>query len=115
VIGVSLPYLIALSIRFWMMWSRPSRVPSTAMWPATWRSIRAPGVQPRAGGGGVGRARHRLVGVVAGVQVGEHEHRGPAGDLAVGQLGVGDLGVDGRVVLDRPLIQEAGPAAPRDR
>src|SRR4029453_806570 len=75
----------------------------------------AQALEDRADGDGVGRALHRLVGVVAGVQVGEHEHRGPAGARAVGQLGGGDLGVDGRVVLDRPLDQEVGPALPGDR
>src|SRR5215218_9505140 len=71
-------------------------------------------LEDRADGDRVGRALHRLVGVVAGVEVGEHEHGGPAGDLAVGQLGPGDLGVDGRVVLDRPLDQEVGPALTGD-
>ena len=35
----------------------------------------------------VGAALHRLVGVVAGVEVGEDEHRRPAGDRAVLELG----------------------------
>src|SRR4030095_12244632 len=46
-------------------------------------------LEDRADGDRVGRALHRLVGVVAGVEVGEHEHGGPAGGLAVGQLGPG--------------------------
>src|SRR5512133_4342010 len=66
----------------------------------------AQALEDRPDGDRVGRALHRLVGVVAGVEVGEHEHGGPAGDLAVGQLGPGDLGVDGRVVLDRPLDEQ---------
>src|SRR5919112_2602580 len=57
-----------------------------------------------------GRPLDRLVGVVAGVEVGEHEHRGPAGDLAVGQLGAGHRRVDGRVVLDRPPDEQVRPA-----
>src|SRR5512132_4175547 len=44
----------------------------------------AQALEHRADGDRVGRALHRLVGVVAGVEVGEHEHGGPAGDLAVG-------------------------------
>src|SRR5215207_2146665 len=75
----------------------------------------AQALEDRADGDRVGRPLHRLVGVVAGVEVGEHEHGGPAGDLAVGQLGPGDRGVDGGVVLDRPLDQEVGPALPGDR
>ena len=75
----------------------------------------AQALEDRPDGDRVGRALHRLVGVVAGVEVGEHEHGGPAGDLAVGQLGAGDRWVDGRVVLDRPLDQEVGPALPGDR
>src|SRR4029453_6190864 len=61
-----------------------------------------------------GRPLDRLVGVVAGVEVGEHEHRGPAGDLAVGQLGAGHRRVDGRVVLDRPLDEQVGAALAGD-
>src|SRR5215212_9913905 len=57
-----------------------------------------------------GRPLDRLVGVVAGVEVGEHEHRGPAGDLAVRELGAGRGRVDGRVVLDRPLDEQVGAA-----
>src|SRR5215211_473348 len=74
----------------------------------------AQALEDRPDGDRVGRALHRLVGVVAGVEVGEHEHGGPPGDLAVGRLGAGDLGVDGRVVLDRPLDQEVGAALPGD-
>src|SRR5215213_11702837 len=75
----------------------------------------AQALEDRPDGDRVGRPLHRLVGVVAGVEVGEHEHGGPAGDLAVGQLGPGDRGVDGGVVLDRPLDQEVGAALPGDR
>ena len=46
----------------------------------------AQALEDRPDGDRVGRALHRLVGVVAGVEVGEDEHGGPAGDLAVGQL-----------------------------
>src|SRR5215218_9052964 len=74
----------------------------------------AQALEDRPDGDRVGRALHRLVGVVAGVEVGEHEHGGPPGDLAVGQLGPGDLGVDGRVVLDRPLDEQIGPALTGD-
>ena len=53
-------------------------------------------------------ALYGLVGVVAGVQVGEHEDRGGTGDGAAGQFAAGDVEVDGGVVLDRPLHLQVG-------
>ena len=57
-----------------------------------------------------GRALHRLVRVVAGVEVREDEDGGVPGHLAARQLGARDAGVDRRVVLDRPLDRQVGPA-----
>ena len=51
-------------------------------------------------------ALHRLVGVVAGVEVGEDQHRGPAGDLRVRHLGLGHRGLDRGVVLDGPVDEQ---------
>ena len=68
-------------------------------------------LQDRTDGERAGRALHRLVGVVAGVQVGEDEHGRAAGHLGVGQLGPRHGGVDGGVVLDRALDREVGRVA----
>src|SRR5271165_323329 len=47
-----------------------------------------------------GAALHRLVGVVAGVEVREDQHRGTAGDHRITRLGGRDRRVDRGVVLD---------------
>ena len=73
----------------------------------------AEALQHRADGDGAGRTLHRLVGVVAGVEVGEDEDGGAAGDVAVGQLAAGDVRVDGGVVLDRPVDLQIGPQLAR--
>ena len=62
-----------------------------------------------------GAALHRLVGVVAGVEVGEDEHRRAAGDLRLGQLRCGDGGIGRGVVLDRPLDEQVGRALAHER
>ena len=67
---------------------------------------------------GAGAALHRLVGVVAGVEVGEDQHGGAPGDGGVRQLGRRDGHVDRRVVLDRALDRQVrrpgrGPARSR--
>src|SRR5665647_2383676 len=59
-----------------------------------------------ADGDGVGRALDRLVRVVAGVEVGEHEHGRLAGHQRMGQLGLGDGFVHRRVELDRSLDEQ---------
>ena len=65
-------------------------------------------LEHRSDGDGAGRALHRLVGVVAGVEVGEHEHRGPPGDLGARHLRCCHVGVDRRVVLDGSVDLEVG-------
>src|SRR5271166_5058711 len=45
-------------------------------------------------------ALQRLIGVVAGVEVREDQHRGTAGDRRITHLGGGDRRVDRGVVLD---------------
>ena len=69
-------------------------------------------LQHRADRDRAGAALHRLVRVVAGVEVREDQHRGPAGDFGVRHLGRRHGRVDGRVVLDRP-VDAAGPALAR--
>ena len=58
-----------------------------------------------------GGALHRLVGVVARVEVGEDEHRRPPRHRAARQLRPRDVRVDRRVVLDRPLDRQIRSAA----
>ncbi len=70
--------------------------------------IRDRPLQHRPHGDGPRAALHALVQVVASVQVGHHEDRGAAGDLAAGHLGPGHGGVDRGVVLDRALHLEVG-------
>ncbi len=72
-------------------------------------------LQHRADRDRAGRALHRLVGVVAGVEVGEDEDGGPPGDGGVRQLGPGHGGVDRGVVLDGPLDQQLGRAVADQR
>ena len=57
--------------------------------------------------GPAGEALNQLDGDVGGVQVGEHQHVGAAGNLAVAlDLLGGDLRVDGRVKLELDLLLE---------
>ena len=72
-------------------------------------------LQHRSDGDRPGRTLDRLVGVVAGVEVREHEDGGPARDLAAGQLRACDARVDGRVVLDRAVHGQGGPAFAHQR
>jgi hypothetical protein len=65
-------------------------------------------LQHRSHGDRARGALHRLVGVVAGVEVGEDEHGRPAGDRRVGHLRLGDGGVGRRVVLDRAFDEQLG-------
>merc|ERR1711969_523625 len=63
-------------------------------------------LQHRADRDGAGRALHRLIGVVAGVEVGEDEDRGPAGDLRPRELGGSHGRIGGGVVLNRSLHEQ---------
>src|SRR3954470_1793514 len=65
-------------------------------------------LEHRAYGDRARRALDRLVGVVAGVQVGEDEHRRAPGHRGVRQLGLRDGRVDCRVVLYRSLDEQVG-------
>ena len=71
----------------------------------------AQALQHRADRDGAGAALHRLVGVVAGVEVGEDQHRRPAGHRGVRHLGGRDRRLDRGVVLDRPLDQQVAARA----
>ena len=66
-------------------------------------------LEDRADGNGAGFPLDGLVGVVAGVQVGEDKDRGPARDLGPGHFLLRDTHIDGGVVLHGPVQQEVRP------
>src|SRR5690349_15713643 len=66
-------------------------------------------LQYRADSDRAGAALHRLIGVVAGVEVWEHQYGGSAGHLRLRHLDRGHPLVDRRVVLDRTVSEQVGP------